>query len=47
MDDVSVMWSTLESKDGPGRHSGKDGADNRSTSIDTVQDVHQRRDYNR
>ena len=30
MDDVSVMWwSTLESKDGPGRHSGKDGADNR------------------
>ena len=35
MDDVSVMWSTLESKDGPGRHSGKDGADNRSTSIDT------------
>ena len=35
MDDVSVMWSTLESKDGPGRHSGKVGADNRSTSIDT------------
>ena len=35
MDDVSVMWSTLESKDGPGRHSGEDGADNRSTSIDT------------
>ena len=25
MDDVSVMWSTLESKDGPGRHSGEDG----------------------
>ena len=35
MDDVSVMWSTLESKDGPGRHSGEDRADNRSTSIDT------------
>ena len=35
MDDVSVMWSTLESKDGPERHSGEDGADNRSTSIDT------------
>ena len=35
MDDVSVMGSTLESKDGPGRHSGEDGADNRSTSIDT------------
>ena len=35
MDDVSVTWSTLESKDGPGRHSGEDGADNRSTSIDT------------
>ena len=35
MDDVSVMWSTLESKDGPGRHSGEDGADSRSTSIDT------------
>ena len=35
MDDVSVMWSTLESKDGQGRHSGEDGADNRSTSIDT------------
>ena len=35
MDDVSVMWSTLKSKDGPGRHSGEDGADNRSTSIDT------------
>ena len=35
MDDVSVMWSTLESKDGPGRHSGEDGADNRSTSSDT------------
>ena len=34
-DDVSVMWSTLESKDGPGRHSGEDGADNRSTSSDT------------
>ena len=35
VDDVSVMWSPLESKDGPGRHSGKDGTDNRSTSIDT------------
>ena len=35
MDDVSVMRSTLESKDGPGRHSGEDGADNRSTSSDT------------
>ena len=35
MDDVSVMWSTLESKDGQGRHSGEDGADNRSTSSDT------------
>ena len=35
VDDVSVMWSPLESKDRPGRHSGKDGADNRSTSIDT------------
>ena len=34
-DDVSVMWSTLESKHGPGRHSGEDGADNRSTSSDT------------
>ena len=29
MDDVSVMWSPLESKDRPGRHSGKDGTDNR------------------
>ena len=28
MDDVSVMWSPAESKDGPGRHSGEDGADN-------------------
>ena len=27
--------SWLESKDGPGRHSGKDGTDNRSTSADT------------
>ena len=35
MDDVSVMWSTLESKDGPGRHSGEGGADIRSTSTDT------------
>ena len=35
MDDVSVMWSPLESKDGPGRHSGNDGTDNRSTSTDT------------
>ena len=34
MDDVSVMWSTLESRDGPG-HSGEDGVDNRPTSIDT------------
>ena len=32
---MSVMWSPLESKDGPGRHSGKDGDDNRSTSTDT------------
>ena len=32
---MSVMWSPLESKDGPGRHSGKDGTDNRSTSADT------------
>ena len=36
MDDVSVMRSTLESKDGPGRHSGEDGADNRTTSVDTT-----------
>ena len=35
INDVSVMWSPLESKDGPGRHSGKDGNDNRSTSSDT------------
>ena len=35
MDDVSVMWSTLESKDGPRRHSDEDEADNRSTSSDT------------
>ena len=35
MDDVSVMWSPLESKDGPGRHSGEDGTDNRTNSIDT------------
>ena len=35
MDDVSVMWSPLESKDGPGRHSGEDGTDNRTTSVDT------------
>ena len=35
MDDGSVMWSTLESLDGPGRHSGKDRTDNRSTSTDT------------
>ena len=35
MDDVSVMWSPLESKDRPERHSGKDGTDNRSTSTDT------------
>ena len=35
MDDVSVMRSPLESKDGPERHSGKDGADNRSTSTNT------------
>ena len=35
MDDVSVVWGTLESKERPGRHSGEDGADNRSTSIDT------------
>ena len=25
MDDVSVMWSPLESKDGPGRHSSEEG----------------------
>ena len=31
------MWSPLESKDGPGRHSGKDGTDNRTTSADTSQ----------
>ena len=30
MDDVSVMWSPLESKDG----SGEDGTDNRTTSVD-------------
>ena len=30
--DVSVMRSPLESKDRPERHSGEDGADNRSTS---------------
>ena len=49
MDDVSVMWSPLESKDGPGRHSVEDGSDNRTISVDTLpaQDVHQRRDYNR
>ena len=35
MDDVSVMRSPLESKDGPGRHSGEDGTDNRTTSVDT------------
>ena len=35
MDDVSVMWSPLEPKDRPGRHSGKDGTDTRSTSTDT------------
>ena len=35
MDDVSVMRSPLESKDRPGRHSGKDRADNRSTSTNT------------
>ena len=35
MDDVSVMWTPLESKDGPGRHSGEDGADYRTTQIDT------------
>ena len=34
MDDVSVMWSPVESKDGPGRHSGEDGTDNRTTSVD-------------
>ena len=36
MDDVSVMWSPLESKDGPERHSGEDGTDNRTTSTDTL-----------
>ena len=35
MDDVSDMWSPLESKDGPGRYSGEDGTDNRTTSVDT------------
>ena len=35
VDDVSVMRSPLESEDRPERHSGKDGADNRSTSTDT------------
>ena len=34
MDDVSVVWNTPESKDRQGRHSGEDGADRRSTSID-------------
>ena len=29
------MWSPLESKDGPGRHSGADGIDNGTTSVDT------------
>ena len=48
MDDVSVMWSPLESNDGPGRHSGEDGTDNRTTSVDTpAQDVPRRRDNNR
>ena len=35
MNDVSVMRSPLESQDRPERHSGKDGADSRSTSTDT------------
>ena len=35
MDDVSVMWSPLESKYGSGRNSGEDGTDNRTTSVDT------------
>ena len=35
IDDVSIMWSPLESKDRAGRHSGEDGADSRSTSSDT------------
>ena len=35
VDDVSVMWSPLESKDGRGRHSGEDGIDNGTTSVDT------------
>ena len=37
-----LQWMTclscgvpLESKDGPGRHSGEDGTDNRTTSVDT------------
>ena len=49
MDDVSVMCSPLESKDRPGRRSGKDGADNRSTSIDTSLSrmCNERREYNR
>ena len=33
MDDVSVMWSPLESKDGPGRYSGEDGATSSDTSM--------------
>ena len=35
MDDVFVMWSPLESKDGPERHSGEDGTDFRTTSVGT------------
>ena len=36
MDDVSVMWSPLESKDETGRRSGEDGTVNRTTSVDTT-----------
>ena len=35
MDDVSAVWGTLESNVRPGRHTGEDGADHQSTSIDT------------
>ena len=40
MDDVSVIWSSLESKDRPGRHSGEDGADNRSRFPLCKREVH-------
>ena len=47
MDDVSVMWSPLESKDGSGRHSGEDGTDNRTTSVDTAQVTRQQQVTNK